>query len=82
VPACVTASVRPAIVTVPVRELDAGLGVTASVTVPLPVPALPAVMVIHGALLTAVHEHPTPPVTVTEAVPAVDASESVAGESV
>jgi hypothetical protein len=34
-------------------------------TVPLPVPDAPEVTVIHDALLAAVHEHPSPVITLT-----------------
>lgn len=50
--AWVTMNVLPSIVMVPRRGLGPGLGATEYVTAPLPVPALPFVIVIHGALLT------------------------------
>ena len=41
-------------------------------TVPLPVPLAPDVIVIHDELLTAVHPQPLPAVTVTLADPPLD----------
>jgi hypothetical protein len=41
-------------------------------TVPLPLPLAPDVTVIHDALLTAVHPHPLPAVTVTLPDPPLD----------
>lgn len=52
--ACVTVNVRVAIVSVPVRAAPE-LGATVKVTDPLPVPVVPDVTTIHGALLVAVH---------------------------
>jgi hypothetical protein len=43
---------------------------TAYETVPLPVPLAPVRIVIHGALLIAVHEHSVPAVTATVPPPA------------
>ena len=66
-PLCVTVSVVPAIVSVPVRGVVAVLAATLYDTVPLPVPLLPAVTVIHVVLLlTPVQAQP--PVVVTVAV--------------
>ena len=53
-----TAIALPAIVTEPARATPE-LAATATVAVPLPVRALPEVTVIHGALLTEVHGHPS-----------------------
>ena len=61
---CVSVKVCPAMVIVPGRappEVDAAV----YCTVPLPVPLAPDVMVIHEALLVAVHAQPLPPVTAT-----------------
>lgn len=54
-----------------VRVLVVELAVTATLTVPLPVPAVPAVMETHVLLPDAVQVHPAGALTVTEAVPAV-----------
>ena len=62
-------SVRPAIVSVPVRELVLVLAAIEYATVPEPVPLAPDVIVIHDTLLDAVHAHPL--VVVTVAVPVV-----------
>lgn len=63
-PAWVTEKVCPAIVTVPVRELVEALAATATCTVPLPLPDVPEVTVIHEVLLVAFHAQPVVPVTV------------------
>jgi hypothetical protein len=55
--ACVTVNVRPATVSVPVREAPV-FAPTVNATDPLPVPLPDEVMVIHGALLAAVHAQP------------------------
>ena len=60
-------------VIVPVRAVS-GFATTVKLTDPVPVPLVPAVIVIHdGALLTAVHAHVAPVVTVI-AVPAPPAA--------
>ena len=57
---------------VPVRPVVKVLAALVNVTVPAPVPLAPAVTVIQGALLTAVHAQPLPAVTlVLPAPPAV-----------
>src|SRR6187431_517823 len=43
---------------VPVRADVVGFALAAKLTVPLPLPAPPAVIVSHDALLVAVHAHP------------------------
>jgi hypothetical protein len=48
--------------------------------VPLPVPLLPEVMVIHVSLLVAVHVQPVPAVTVTLPVPALAVKDWLVGE--
>lgn len=45
----------------------------------MPVPDAPALIVIHAALLVAVHAHPAPAVTVTAPVPVVAATLADAG---
>jgi hypothetical protein len=72
-PACVTVIVCPAIVIVPVRLLVSALAATLYDTLPFPVPLAPAVIVIHGALLAAVHAH-DPAFAVTATVPAPPAA--------
>jgi len=68
-PACVTVKARPATVTVPVREALPVLAPTLKVTDPLPVPLPPPLMLIHAALLTAVHAQPVAAVTLVLAGP-------------
>jgi hypothetical protein len=60
--------VWPAIVTVPVRAAPA-FGAADTATVPLPVPELPLVIVIHGSFGVAVHGQAGPVVTAVEAGP-------------
>ena len=64
IPASVTVKVWPAIVTVPVRELVDALAATVTCTVPLPLPEVPELTVIHEALLVAVHAQAVVAVTV------------------
>src|SRR5687768_6964613 len=63
--ACVSVKVWPAMVIVPVREDVELLAATEYETVPLPVPAAPAVIVIHAALLVADHGHVPTALTAT-----------------
>jgi len=60
--------VRPATVSVPFRSFP-GLVATRIVTLPLPVPLAPAVIVIHESLLLAVHAHPLDVDTLIVSVP-------------
>jgi hypothetical protein len=71
--------VRPAIVTVPVRFVDAVLAATFNETVPLPLPDAPDVTAIHESLLTAVHAHDVVAVTVTLAAPPADVADRPVG---
>jgi hypothetical protein len=64
-----TVCVRSPMVTVPVRLLLPSLAVTRYSTLPLPAPSEPEVMVIHSALLRAVHLHASCAVTTMLAVP-------------
>ena len=80
-PPCVTVNVCAPIVIVPVRLVMDGFAATEYVTVPLPVPVVPAVTAIHGALLAAVHWHePAFAVTDTVPVPPADVGELAVGE--
>jgi hypothetical protein len=81
-PCWVTVTVCPAIVTEPVREALLVFAAMPSDTVPLPEPAEPPVMVIHGVELAAVHAHPEPAVTSTVPVDAADRTERLVVESV
>jgi hypothetical protein len=70
---CVTVNVDPEIVSVPVRLVVPVLVALLNVTVPDPDPNAPAVTMIHGTLLTVVHEQPVPAVTVV--LPVLPAAE-------
>jgi hypothetical protein len=63
-----TVTVCPATLIEPVRDGPV-VPATAKVTVPGPVPLEPAVMVIHGTLLAAVHAHPAAAATLTVRLP-------------
>ena len=80
--ACVMVNVDPAIVSVPTRLVVPVWAATLTATVPDPVPAAPAVTVIHAALLTAVHTHPAPALTVVLPVPPAAGIDRLAGEIV
>jgi hypothetical protein len=60
---CVTVSVWPPMVSVPVLEVPPVFVATLKVTLPLPVPLAPEVMVIHDTELDAVQLQPGPAVT-------------------
>jgi hypothetical protein len=68
------------IVTVPVREVVPVFAATLNVAVPDPFPVEP--VVIHVALLTAVHAHPAAALTVAVTVAPVAASDWLVGEIV
>jgi len=61
-------NVCPAIVSAPVRAAPA-FAAAVNATVPLPLPVAPDVIVIHGALLLAVHRQPAVVVTFEVPVP-------------
>lgn len=67
--ACVMLKVCPAILMVPVRCVVAVLAATLNVTVPLPDPLAPPVMVLHATLLTAVQLHPADAATANDPLP-------------
>jgi hypothetical protein len=79
--ACVTVTVLPAIVTVPVRDVVAVLLATESDTVPLPAPEAPEVTVIQGVLLDAVQLQPVVPVTVAVKGPPDEVAEVDVGDT-
>jgi hypothetical protein len=64
-PSCVALNVLPAIVIVPLRGVMPGFAVAFKVTLPLPEPLDPAVIVIHEALLVAPQVQPVGAVTAT-----------------
>ena len=67
-PRWMTVCMRSAMVTVPVRLLLPLLALTRYSTLPLPAPSVPEVIVIHSALLRAVHLHASCVVTTMLAV--------------
>jgi hypothetical protein len=75
---CITSSVWPPIVTVPLRAAPA-LVATLRVIDPLPVPEEPPVIVIHPALDVAVHAQPSPAVTRVDPLPPPLGTSSRAG---
>src|SRR5512132_1060232 len=66
---CVTLTVTPARVSVPVRGDVSGLGATWTIVVPLPAPDWPDESVIQGALVEAAHVQPRPELTLKESDP-------------
>jgi hypothetical protein len=76
----VTVTVRPATVSVPVR--DVVVAATVKVTAPIPDPLAPAVTVIQPALLVAVHEQLVPEVTESVKVFPVEGAETLVGVTV
>jgi hypothetical protein len=79
--ACVTVTVCPAIVSVPVRPEVAVLAVAANDTEPDPAAGPADVIVSQLAFATAVHVHVVPAVTVTEPVDAAEASDADRADS-
>jgi hypothetical protein len=77
--AWVTVNVRPAIVTVPVRDEVDAFAATPTVTVPLPVPLAPPVTANHAALLEVVQPQELPAVTDTFVDSAAAADDLVDG---
>ncbi len=75
-------TVWPAIVIVPVRGLAPVFAATLKVTVPMPAPLAPPVIVIHGTLLTAIHEQLVPVPTERLPVEAVDGTDTLVVDSV
>src|SRR5215831_257769 len=65
---------------VPLRALLLLVAAAMNATEPLPVPLVPAVTVSHVALLTAVHAHEPPAVTVTEPLPPAAGTDWLVGE--
>ena len=62
---CVTVTVWPATVNVPLREAPVVLAATLNVTEPMPDPLAPAVTVIHDVVVVAVQEQDVPEVTLS-----------------
>lgn len=81
VPACVTVTVCPATVAVPVLDDVEVLAATVSVVDPLPLPCVVGGMVIHAALDDTDHVHPAVVVTVTVATPPPVPIDAVVGDT-
>jgi len=80
-PVCVTVKVVPAMVSVPLRDAPV-LAAIVKRAVPEPVPAAPAVSVIHAALLWLIHAHDAEDVvTLTLPVPPVLGKDADEAES-
>jgi hypothetical protein len=67
--ACVTVSVCPPMVSVPVRAAVVSFAATLKATVPAPLPLAPLVTLIQLAFGVAFQAQPAPAVTVTESLP-------------
>jgi hypothetical protein len=80
IPDWVTVNVRPAIVAVPIRWVEAVFAATVTLALPLPVPFAPAVIVSQLSPLVAVHPHPLPAVTATTVVSPAAGEVRVDGE--
>lgn len=80
--ACVTVTVCPATVSVPVAGDEVMFRDAVNVTVPLPLPLAPPVTVSHVVLVRAVHVHPAVVLTLTEYVPAAAAIDIEVGVTV
>jgi hypothetical protein len=78
----VTTNVCPPIVIVALRDDAFVLAGALNVTVPLPLPVVPAVTVSHVALLVAVHPQPLPAVTLTEPAPPVATTDALGADNV
>ena len=74
-----TVNVRPATVIVPVRAADPVLAATVKCSAPLPVPDPSLAIVIHAALLAAVHAQPAVVVTFTVPPPPLEVKDWLVG---
>jgi hypothetical protein len=81
-PFCVTVTVLPATVSVPVRLVVEKFVPIENAVVPLPVPEDPLVIVSQDVLDVAVQGHPLPAVTATDDVEAAEAVVTLAGDTV
>ena len=79
-PACVTVNVRPPAVSVPVRGAVLVFAAMVYATEPLPLPDAPELIVIHAALLVAVHAQPAGAVTFVEPLPPPAPTDWLPGE--
>ena len=80
--ACVTVKVIPATLSVPVRADVAVFAAAEKLTVPFPLPDVPAVTVSHDAPLVAVQAQPVAALTLTDPVDAVALSAAEVADSV
>ena len=80
-PSWITETVWPATVNMPLRCDVEGLAVALNVTVPLPLPLAPPLMVSQVALLLAVHVHPVAAVTAVVDDPAAEVNVAEVGET-
>ena len=80
--ACVTDTVCPATVSVPVRGAPVGFCSTANVTEPMPEPVAPLLTVIQLTALTAVQEHCVPVMMLSVRWLAIEPTAKVVGVSV
>jgi hypothetical protein len=80
-PGCVTLNSWPAMVTRPLRSVEAVLAATEIETVPFPLPLAPPVTVSHAAPLDAVHAHPVAAVTAALVVAPVAGAVNESGET-
>src|SRR5438876_464406 len=81
-PACVIAALLPPALIVPLRDVVEVFAAALNVTVPLPVPLAPAVIVIHASVVVAVHAQPVGDVIVTVPDPPPTATACDAGDNV
>jgi len=72
--------VWPATVSVPLRACVEPFVAALKLTVPLPEPLAPLVIVSHPALLVAVHAHPLVAVTAVDPVPPAPGTDWLVGE--
>ena len=78
-PACVTAMIWPPTVSVPLRGVEDVFAVAAAVTLPVPLPLAPLLIVSQGTLEAAVQAQPVPAVTVALRLPPAAATDRLAG---
>ena len=81
IPFCVTVTVCPATVSVPVRWAVDVFAVALKVTVPLPLPLAPPLMVSQAALLVAAHVQPLAAVTAVVDEPAAEVNVDEVGDT-
>jgi hypothetical protein len=80
--AWLTATDCPATFRVPLREVPVVLAATLNVTEPMPDPLAPAVTVIQGVVVVAVHEQAVPAMTLTVRLLAIASTAKLSGVTV